>query len=48
MANLQLPGNLAGKMLKIQHFAGFSGLFGGCARLVAGRCGPINRGVPTR
>ncbi len=35
-------------MLKIQHLAGFSGLSEVGARLVAGRCEQINRGVPIR
>lgn len=35
-------------MLKIQHFAGFSGLSNVGARLLAGRCERINRAVPIR
>lgn len=35
-------------MLKIQHFAGFSGLSKVGARLLAGRCERFNRVVPIR
>ncbi len=35
-------------MLKIQHFAGFSGLSKVGARLLAGRCAGINRAAPIR
>ncbi|VTZ59946.1 conserved hypothetical protein [Sinorhizobium medicae] len=44
----KLRATLAGKMLKIQHFAGFSGLSKVGARLLAGRCERFNRGVPIR